>query len=104
VIGTFTEERIPSFPEVPTAKELGYDIKVEKFRGIMTSKDTSDEVVSFLASTFESIMKNSEDFKKFYTSNDMVPAFLGPEAFAQYLDTLILDNKVYLTEVGMIKK
>ena len=103
VIGTFTEERLAGYPDVPTALELGYDIQVEKFRGIMTSKETSPEVVDYLVALFKDILENDEDFIKFYTSSDMVPAFQGPEKFGAYLDKLITDNKAYLKEVGLVK-
>lgn len=103
VIGTFTEERLPNYPEVPTAVEQEYDIQVEKFRAIMTSKETSPEVIDFLVTMLKDILENDEGFKNYYTSNDMVPAFQGPEKFGAYLDKLNEQNRTYLKEIGLVK-
>ncbi len=38
------EERHPEFPDVPTFKELGYDLVSGAFRGIAVPKSTPEEI------------------------------------------------------------
>ena len=42
VLAVATEKRVPSFPDVPTFKELGYDIVGGAFRGIAVPKSTPE--------------------------------------------------------------
>lgn len=42
-------ERNPTFPDVPTAKELGYDAILDLFRGISAPKGTPDEIKAKLS-------------------------------------------------------
>ncbi|MBO8129782.1 MAG: tripartite tricarboxylate transporter substrate binding protein [Peptococcaceae bacterium] len=104
IIGTFTEERLSGLPDVKTAKEQGYDIVVEKFRGIMAPKGTSPEVIDYLEGLFKDILENSEAFKDFYTGANMEPAWLNSEEFGNYLDRVEQENTAYLESLGLLKK
>lgn len=55
-----SEERIPSFPDVPTYKELGYDLVVGSSRGFAFPKDTPQEYVAILSSTILEVLKDPE--------------------------------------------
>ena len=46
------EERVPAMPDVPTFRELGYDIVGGAFRGVAAPLDTPQEVVDRLAEAF----------------------------------------------------
>lgn len=48
-------ERYEELPDVPTLKELGYDVEWEMFRTVFAPKDTPDEVVDALAGTFSEL-------------------------------------------------
>lgn len=43
LLAVATEERQPAFPDVPTFKELGYDIVSGAYRGVAVPKDASEE-------------------------------------------------------------
>lgn len=47
-----SEERVPAMPDVPTFKELGYDIVGGAFRGVAAPLDTPQPVVDRLAKAF----------------------------------------------------
>ena len=44
VLAIATEERVPSYPDVPTFKELGYDYVAGAYRGVTVPAGTPDEV------------------------------------------------------------
>ena len=57
------EERHPSFPDVPTFKELGFDIVSGAYRGIAVPKGTPDDVKQKLSDAIGKINANP-DFRK----------------------------------------
>ncbi len=46
------DERMDTLPDVPTFKELGYDIVGGAFRGVAAPKGTSPEIIEVLANAF----------------------------------------------------
>ncbi|GHB01829.1 Bug family tripartite tricarboxylate transporter substrate binding protein [Modicisalibacter luteus] len=52
VLAVASEERVPALPDVPTFKELGYDIVGGAYRGVAVPKDTPDEIVNKLEEAF----------------------------------------------------
>lgn len=51
-------ERLPAWPDVPTMKELGYDVEVATVRNIMAPKGTPKPILEKLAEAF---MKGGEE-------------------------------------------
>src|SRR5205814_5407791 len=60
----FAEKRHPAFADVPTSKELGFDITLPQFRGLATRKGVPVERVKALADAFARAMQTSQ-WKKF---------------------------------------
>ncbi len=56
------ENRDQAFPDVPTAKELGYDIVMGAWRGLAAPKGTPDEVIDIIADAFVKAF-NDPEFK-----------------------------------------
>ncbi|HZR97483.1 MAG TPA: tripartite tricarboxylate transporter substrate binding protein [Chloroflexota bacterium] len=81
----FNEERMAQFPDTPTSKELGYDIFLPQFRGIVVRAGTDPAIVQLLAEHFEAAAKSPE-WARFAESQYVTPdSYLGPEAFGQSL-------------------
>lgn len=76
--------RDPAFPDVPTLKELGYDIEIELFRGISVPKDTPMDIIKKLEAAFE---KGCADkaFQEYSKKNGFNVSFMGKEAFDKYM-------------------
>ena len=96
-------ERDPGFPDVPTMKELGYDVVIELFRGISVPKDTPDDVVAKLESAFEKGSQEPE-FIEFAKKNSFNISFMNREEFNKYI--MPMDDKIanVMTETGLKKK
>ncbi|WP_298838249.1 tripartite tricarboxylate transporter substrate binding protein [uncultured Salinicola sp.] len=58
-----TDERHPLFPDVPTFKELGYDMTGGAYRGIAVPRSTPEDVTRKLSEIFSDINANPE-FRK----------------------------------------
>lgn len=58
------EERHPSFPDVPTFKELGFDIVSGAYRGIAVPKGTPDDIKQKLSDAIAKVNANPEFRKK----------------------------------------
>ncbi len=93
-----TEERLPVFPDVPTAKELGYDVTMGIWRGLFVRKGTPPEIVAKLEAA---IQKSTEDsVYKAVTKEIMLdqrPGYLNSEQFSQFL------SKEYDTYYSVLK-
>lgn len=79
-----TDERNPVFPDVPTAKEIGYDVVLDLFRGLSVPKGTPDAVKSKLADAMTKAAQSSA-FKDLAAKNGFTIAPLGYQDFTTYL-------------------
>ena len=72
VLAVLADEGLPYASEIPTAKELGYDVSTGTWRGLPVPKDTPDEVVGKLYEIFSKAVEK-ESFKNFMgeTNNDI---------------------------------
>ncbi len=78
------EERSQFFPDVPTAKELGFDVVNNQDRGFVIHKSVPKEVVEQLESIFKKISEN-EEFQKQAKELNMEVKFLGTEDYTAAL-------------------
>jgi tripartite-type tricarboxylate transporter receptor subunit TctC len=96
-------ERDPGFPDVPTMKDLGYDVVIELFRGISVPKGTPDAVVAKLEEAFRKGAQEPE-FVEFAKKNSFNIAFMGQAEFNDYV--VPMDAKIarVMQETGLKKK
>lgn len=55
-----SDERVAAFPDVPTLKELGYDVVEGSYRGVCAPPGTPKEIVDILDSAFRKVNENPE--------------------------------------------
>ena len=102
-LAIMSEERMAVLPDVPTFKELGFDIVEGAYRGVAAPPGTPDDRVKYLADTFDKVMKDPEVVKKMDENGFKIEA-MGPEAATTFVKKKIEEYKVILTEMGLIKK
>jgi putative tricarboxylic transport membrane protein len=88
----FATARHPAFPDVPTSKELGLNVFLPQFRGIVAKKGTPPERVQILAAAVKKAMETKE-WKEFATKWYLrADSYMGHEQFGKWvadeLDTL----------------
>jgi tripartite-type tricarboxylate transporter receptor subunit TctC len=92
------EERVPAMPDVPTFKELGYDIVGGAFRGVAVPLDTPQAVVDKLAEAFTEA--NKKISKKQLDLGFVMTYATGDDAVA-LVDTM---RKAYGDVLSDVKK
>nr|WP_297457630.1 tripartite tricarboxylate transporter substrate binding protein [uncultured Halomonas sp.] len=80
----FAEERLPALPDVPTAKELGYDVVAGSSRGYSAPAGLSEEARMQLANGLQRVTENPE-FQKAAKDRAMNIDYMGPEKYTAYL-------------------
>lgn len=61
VLAVAAEERVPSMPDAPTFRELGYDIVGGAYRGVAAPAGTPPEIVERLAEVFGEVNERIRD-------------------------------------------
>lgn len=79
-------KRFGNFPNVPTAKEAGYDAVVYQLTGLGVPKGTPGNVQRVLTEAFRKAVEN-ENFQKFMDKMGIEGSFLGPQEASQFLKT-----------------
>lgn len=102
VLANFTAGRLAQLPDVPSMKELGYDIVVEKFRGIVGPKGLPAEVLKYWEEKIQQVLKDP-GYKKYYESVNLLPAYLGSQAYTNYVEKKNTEITEYLKDIGLFK-
>jgi len=84
-IAVALENRDPAIPDVPTFKELGYNVvAVGSVKGVAAPKGTPPEVVRYLAERFQKVCDDPEFIKSMKDIGQPV-MYQGPQEFAKFL-------------------
>ncbi len=95
------EERHPSFPDVPTFKELGFDLVSGAYRGIAVPKSTPEPIREKLSEMIGKINANPE-FKKRMERDGMALLSIDYQGYQAFVDKM---TKIYVdtaTEAGIL--
>lgn len=84
ILGTFTSERSPALPDVPTFKETGYDAVIDKFRGISGPSDMPAAVVKTLESALKSVSAD-DGYQKSLAHNMQIPGYMPSNEFGEFI-------------------
>lgn len=101
-IAAYTEKRISSFPDLPTAREQGIDMVVQKFRGIIGPKDVSPEVIKAWEAAVPKMLEDPA-FKKWYEEGALIPAFQNHDQFEAFVNEFGAQQKQFFLDNNMIK-
>jgi tripartite-type tricarboxylate transporter receptor subunit TctC len=80
-------ERMEQTPEVPTFKELGYDMELSVNRGIVAPKGTPAEHIAVLEEALRQTSED-EDFRAGLQRAGAEPIYRGSAAYREYLEQL----------------
>jgi len=84
-LASFSTKRAASLPNVPTLKELGYDVEFSLWVGLFAPKGTPDAVIAKLRAECKKAVA-SEQFKKAMDNIGDVVAYLDAPDFAKFWD------------------
>jgi len=102
ILATFNPERIADKPDVPTVKELGYDVTLVKFRGLAGPKGLSDETAAIWDEAIKNLLADP-DYKKAYTAEVLVPQLIGHKDYPAFIDNFATTTENFLKSTGAVK-
>lgn len=101
MIAIALDERDENFPEVPTFKELGYDIVFGTWRGIAVPKGTPDDIKATIVGAFTTAFESSE-FQQIASDLGLGLSYQGPEDFTKFLGENAAMVKDTMTNLGLV--
>ena len=101
ILGVMSEERLASDPEIPTFRELGYDLISSSSRGYAAPAGISDEVYETLCDCFKQLSTN-EDLIADAAERGMTLNFLVGQDYTDYLNDLETQYAALWEEVADI--
>jgi len=86
-LGTSTEKRLKSLPDVPTFTELGYpEANVMGWKGVVGHGNLPDDIVKIWGDAIQKTMKNKA-WTNLQNKLGSIPAYLGSSDFAAYMES-----------------
>jgi tripartite-type tricarboxylate transporter receptor subunit TctC len=96
------DERDPLYPNVPTMKDIGYDVSWESMGIIAAPPKTPPEVMDKLTKAFEVAAKDAE-YQKFLKDRFSNPFYLSPDKMVPYLDGRRKVVRNIMGKAGLLK-
>ncbi|KUK13940.1 MAG: Tricarboxylate-binding protein, partial [bacterium 42_11] len=100
ILGVFGTKRLDKYPDVPTAKEQGFDFQFGMWRGVALQKGTPKEIVEKLHDIIAKCIHDPE-FQKKAKEMSLTIDYKNPSEFAKliqdydkYYENLIKTNKL----------
>ena len=102
ILGAMSDERIPAFPDAPTAAEQGYDVTGYNWRGFYTGGDVSDEEYQNWVETMNKLYETDE-WKQAAEASGLVTVWRGGEEFEAYVNEQAGEMEEISREIGVIE-
>jgi len=102
LLAALASDRDPAFPDVPTAREQGFDVSLEAWRGIAVPKGTPKSVIEAL----ESAIKKTVEAPQFAQASERLgvrPAFMPADGFGQIIAKEDADLAKLMALIGLKK-
>ena len=102
VLAVLTEERVPGFDDIPTAKEQGLDVVAVNWRGLYVPRGVSDETFDMWAGRLQQVA-DSDEWKKAMVDNGLAPFTKVGGDFQSYVDGLVAEINQMSKDIGVIQ-
>jgi len=102
LIAALIPNRDPALPEVPTAKEQGFDVSLEAWRGIAVPRGTPRAVITQLESAIRTTVSSME-FLRASENLGVRPAFLPADEFTSLVAKEDAELSRLLQQIGLKK-
>ena len=102
VLASFTEERIPGFEFIPTAREQGIDVIAVNWRGLYTPKGASRSSYRRWTQALREV-GDSPEWEAAMQANGLAPFNIVGSQFQKYVDGVIDEVRALSIELGVMK-
>lgn len=99
LLATFTAQRLTRYGEVPTIRELGYDLVIESPVGLVAPKNLDPKIAARLHAAFRKAASDPAYLQQ-VESFDMQPNLMTGEAYAAYARAQFEREQKMLQEIG----
>lgn len=102
-LAMFSPERLANWPDVPTAREQGYDVTLEQHRGVILPGGLTEQQSLYWQNAMVKLFQ-SDGFKKYMKDNGLRPLLKVGKDSEKYIAE---QNQYYteiLTDLGIAKK
>ena len=102
VLAVTTKERLKQLPDVPTLKELGFDVEEGQWRGFIAKKGTPKEILKIYE---EAVKKGIQDpeFQKYIDQTSTTAAYRSNEEFNAFMQSEIKNLGAVTEKLGLKK-
>ena len=102
VLAVMRDQRVETIPDVPTAKEMGVDVSVLKFRGLAGPKGTPPAVVAAWEAGAQKLLADPK-YKKLYTENNLQAGYIPHAEYGPFITKFGDETQAFLKSAGVIK-
>jgi tripartite-type tricarboxylate transporter receptor subunit TctC len=102
LLAVATEARLPSWPNVPTMRELGSNVSVENLWGIAGPKGLPPAVATTLEAAFRHAMQQPELIATL-AGLEQKPLYTDGATFRKFAERSVQEQRVLLTKYGFAK-
>ena len=102
IVAVTSDARVPLIPNVPTAKEQGYDVNVVMWRGISVPAGTPKDVIARLQGAVQAVVA-SADFKTQSAKLGFEPDYLPATEFGKVVASDDAEIATLMTQLGLKK-
>ena len=102
LLAVFNSQRIPGYPDVPTVKELGYNVVMEKFRGIAGPKGLPPDILKIWDDAAAKILADPE-YKQRYLAESLIANHIPHDRYGAFVEKFAGDTANLLKTSGVIK-
>lgn len=101
-LAVLTEERVPGFDDIPTAKEQGFDVVAVNWRGLYIPKGVSDDTFNLWAERLQKVADSAE-WKEAMVANGLAPFTKVGGDFQSYVDQVVGEVRQLSKDIGVIQ-
>ncbi|MGB0664902.1 MAG: Bug family tripartite tricarboxylate transporter substrate binding protein [Pontibacterium sp.] len=102
----FSDSRNLTYPDVPTAKEVGVDLQMGSFIVIAAPANTPSDIVAKVEMAYQKALE-SDDFQAWVAKTGVTPNWLGSDEVTQWANDFqatLFKQMESLVEQGVLKK
>lgn len=96
--------RLPILPNMPTFRELGYEIVWDQYRGVSMPPGVPDSAVQAMWTAFQRLCRSQKWQTEYIETNVLVPMCQGPAEWKRTIETVAQRYVDFYTELGLIKR
>jgi putative tricarboxylic transport membrane protein len=102
LLATLSENRLAGLPQLPTAKEQGYNVVIRKFRGLASPKGVPDNIAKIWEDAARKVLELPA-YKAEYTKDHLTPMLLGRDAARKFIQDVAQETAQDFKEMGLLK-